>query len=155
MFPSKVQTLVKTTNSREFSPVPGWPSPGAFSPPRCAVTGSVLAWKGSGLYSALRPDVAASRGRGLSARCAASPSRRRTGATGATVNRGGLSCAMTRHPGGDQITKPRRQGSARRCQQPTRPVKAASIFNQRSHPGRDPSPPPPTSSCVGKEEDEG
>ena len=68
----------------------GWPSPGAFPPLRCAATGSRSAWKGSGrrwlvgsgrvLYSAHCPDLAASRGRGLSTCCALSPRVWRDGA---------------------------------------------------------------------------
>ncbi|KAI9531496.1 hypothetical protein NQZ68_040503 [Dissostichus eleginoides] len=78
------------------------------------------------LYSALRPDLAASRGRGQSARCALSPPGGGTGppVPGATVNRGGLSSVRS-----DRVV-PSERGSAhvkgvrglRRCRQPTRPV---------------------------------
>ena len=81
----------------------GWPRPGAFPP--LAVRRDRL-WvglerlgakvaRGSGrdLYNASRPDLAASRGRGLSARCAFSPRGEGRGpsAPGATVDPGGLS----------------------------------------------------------------
>ena len=53
----------------------------------------VASGSGRELYSAPRPDLAASRGRGLSARCALSPRGEGRGppAPGATVDRGGLS----------------------------------------------------------------
>ncbi|KAK9529846.1 hypothetical protein VZT92_012481 [Zoarces viviparus] len=97
----------------------GWPRPGAFPPWRCAATGSRSAWKGSGrrwlaapaavLYSALRLDLAASRGRGLSAFCALSPRGEGRGpllparlSTGADCPQ----CAPTasRRQGGDRLT---------------------------------------------------
>ena len=78
------------------------------------------------LYSSSCPDLAASRGRGLSARCALSPRGEGRGppAPGATVNRSGLSSVRP-----DRVAPPG-WGSAhvkgvrgqRRCRQPTRPV---------------------------------
>lgn len=73
---------------------------------------------GRELYSAPRPDLAASRGRGLSARCALSPpSGGGTGplAPGATVDRGGLSSVRPNRvasPGRGPAHVQRRQGSA-------------------------------------------
>ena len=78
----------------------------------------VASGSGRELYSARRPDLAASRGRGLSARCALSPPRGRDGApcsrrdcsTGADCPQ----CAPTasRRQGGDRLTFYGRQGSA-------------------------------------------
>lgn len=126
------------------SPGAGRPPPGAFPPRRCAATGSGSARKGSGrrwlaapaasFTAPPRPDLAASRGRGPSARCALSPPLLprggRCGGTGppapgaAVFDRGGLSSVRP-----DRVASPGR-GSAhekgvrglRRCRQPTRPV---------------------------------
>ena len=72
---------------------------------------------GRELYSAPRPDLAASGGRGQSARCALSPRRGGTGppAPGATVDRGGLSSVRPNRvvpPGRGLGSRKRRQGSA-------------------------------------------
>ena len=82
---------------------------------------------GRELYSTPRPDLAASRGRGLSARCAFSPPRGegRGPLLPARLSTGAdcPQCAPTasRRQGGDRLTTKGVRG-LRRCRQPTRPV---------------------------------
>lgn len=110
-------------------PLPGrrWPPPSALPPlavrrDRLWVGQERLGAKVAGgfgrpLYSAPRPDLAASRGRGMSARCALSAPGRGRGplAPGATVDRGGLSSVRPNRvasPGRGPAHVHRRQGSA-------------------------------------------
>ena len=124
--------------------IPSWDLSPALAGPRrahflrrwCAATGSRSAWKGSGrrwlaapaasFTATPRPYLAASRGRGLSARCALSPCGEGRGphAPGATVDRGGLSSVRPNRvaPPGRGPAHVKGVRGLRRCRQPTRPV---------------------------------